>query len=174
MADSETQTATIARTMEGISMDFVAPYEKGHQLTEAEARTLNQTRAENVGNNARARWKKWCDDDSKEGGAKASDAQKRAKLIDEVSKLDGEYDLNTAATARRLTDEEKMARSIAEQMVNKALSNQGLTRGKYGDKKYKAKVEEVSGRADVVAEATKRVEAMRAASSEASEDGVEL
>ena len=40
-------------SISGQAFDVSTPYAAGHTLTEAEAKVLNQTRAENIGNNFR-------------------------------------------------------------------------------------------------------------------------
>jgi hypothetical protein len=48
---------TKTKTIEGKNFEISQPYEEGHVITAIEARVLNQTRSENIGNNVRAKLK---------------------------------------------------------------------------------------------------------------------
>jgi hypothetical protein len=48
---------TKTKTIEGKNFEISQPYEEGHVISAIEARVLNQTRSENIGNNVRAKLK---------------------------------------------------------------------------------------------------------------------
>lgn len=127
------------------------PYAEGPwTLTAAEARTLNQTRAENVGNNTR----------------KAITDAKTAGTLDayrnEFAKYEAEYTFATPGTggARQVRDPiEREARSIARELLSKKLAGETPAR-KLKDvdaEKLEAAIEQIVAREDVQKLAKNRV-----------------
>lgn len=113
------------KTISILDVEFTVsmPYNAGHTLTEAEAKVLNQTRRENLGNNFRAEVKKFVDG--------AEGALTQDELVAEFAKRDTEYvfTLANAGASRKFTPEEREARTIARQYVRQELDKQGLKIG---------------------------------------------
>jgi hypothetical protein len=108
------------KTISILDMDFDVsmPYEAGHTLTEAEAKVLNQTRRENLGNNMRAKVKAHLD-----GAEGALTAEQLQELF---AKNDAEYvfTMANASAAVKYTPEEKEARKIARDYIRQQLAAQ--------------------------------------------------
>jgi len=107
--------ATKTTTIHGITFEVAAPYAEGHVVNENEARSLNQTRAENVANGMRKKIETWLGE-----GRSEKEIQKEFKA----------YDSQYVFTAPRqrvardpLTAE---AWKIAREAVGNALKEQGL------------------------------------------------
>src|SRR5690606_27863361 len=104
------------RIIGGIAFDISQPYEEGHVLTAIEARVLNQTRSENVGNNVRQ---------------KIKDMQEEGKSEDEirafVAEVDAEYTFAAArdGSARVVDPYEREARKIARELLKAHLAETG-------------------------------------------------
>lgn len=109
---SDTKTKVIA----GESFEIRAPYAAGHVLTEAEAKTLNQVRSENIGNNVREKVKELIDA-GKLDEAKALVAEKDASY---------EFTLATVGATAKLDPVEREARAIAREIVKAKLAEKGL------------------------------------------------
>jgi len=135
------------------------PYEAGHTINEIEARVLNQTRAENIGNNIRAKLK-----EIKESGLEGK--KLTAALEAAVAELDANYVFTAAATrsAAKLDPVEKEARKIAREAVKNHLAETGrkLTVAPEGltDEEWAEKVEE---QVDAIAALPEVMEAAREA-----------
>ena len=100
------------------------PYVSGHSINEAEAKVLNQTRKENLGNNFRPKVRAYQD-----ALAEGKDPEVTLdQLIADFAKLDGEYVFTIAnvAASAKLTPEEREARNLAKEYVKAALEEQGL------------------------------------------------
>lgn len=106
---------TKAKIINGLSFDISQPYAEGHNLNAAEAKTLNQVRSENIGNNLRDLVKK-----AIEGG-------KEAELAAAVAKYDAEYIFTLAsASARKSLDPvERKARAMAKDAIKAKLAGLG-------------------------------------------------
>jgi len=105
-----------SKTINGDAFEISQPYAEGHVLTAIEARVLNQTRSENVGNNARTKL-----NELKEGGADL------AALQAFVTELDNNYEF-TAAGARaaaKLDPVEKEAQKKARELLKDHLATTG-------------------------------------------------
>lgn len=150
-----TKTVTIA----GLTIDLSTPYVAGHVLNEAEAKTLNQVRIENIRNNSAKA--------VKEAG---EDAEKLAEVKAKIQAYDAEYQFSIAGegSARVTRDPvEREAYAIAKEFVKAHLQKQNRTikmvpEGLTEDE-WKAKLEEnyekVATNPDVIAEAKKVVAA---------------
>lgn len=145
----------------GQAFEITAPYAEGHVCTAAEAKALNQTRAENIGNNLR--------DSVKEALAKAeTDANALTELAALVQKYDAEYTfaLGGGGVSKRTLDPvEREARSIANDIIKADLAKKGrkvsqVPEGLSKDE-WEAKLDDVRetlmARDDVLAAAKKRV-----------------
>lgn len=126
------------------------PYEPGHSITEAEAKTLNQVFSENVRNNTAAKIKKV----KEEGGdlaAALAEAEQYANAY--------EFSMPSAGggTRRVMDPVEREARSIARDLIKQRLEEQGRKLKDVDKEKLEAKIEEVSANEDVLKLARKRV-----------------
>lgn len=148
------------KTIEGRNFEISQPYEEGHVMSAIEARVLNQTRSENIGNNVRAKLK-----EAIEQGA--SDEA----LANIVSEVDAAYAF-TAAGARasaRLDPYEREARKIARELLKNYLAESGrkLTVAPDGstqeewDEKIEAEVDRIATTEAVLEAAKKEVDAKK-------------
>lgn len=149
-----------SRIISGIAFEIRQPYEAGHVLTEIEARVLNQTRSENVGNNVRE---------------KIKTAQEEGKSEDEirsfVADFDAEYVFNPAreGTGRVVDPYEREARKIARELLKAHLADSGrkltvapdgLTEDEWKDK-VEAEVDRIASNEEVLKAAKKNVDAKK-------------
>lgn len=150
----------MAKLINGIAYEISQPYAEGHVVTEAEARVLNQTRAENIGNNLRAKLKEMA-----EAGATPEE------LASLVAEKDGEYvfTLAGARASRQLDPYEREAIKIAREMLREHLAEsgrkltvapEGLTQEEW-DEKVETEVDRIAALDDVVKAATQRVDARK-------------
>lgn len=148
-------------TIQGIVVEMSTPYEEGHKITEAEAKALNQMRAENIGNNLR----KTVKDMIETSGGEVTD-----KLAKEVQKMvterDSEYEFTLATVAgggTKLDPLTKEARAVAKAYITGQLKEAGKTIKAYdeenGEGAFKAKVIELSEYDAVVNQAKKNLAA---------------
>lgn len=104
-----------------LDMEFevTMPYVEGHTCNAAEAKVLNQTRRENLGNNFRGEVKKFQD--------QAEGAKTEEELREAFAKADAEYvfTLASAGASAKLTPVEREARSIARQYLKQELDKVG-------------------------------------------------
>lgn len=154
MADTKT------KTIEGKNFEISQPYEEGHVISAIEARVLNQTRSENIGNNVRAKLK-----EAVEAGR--SDAELAAM----VAEVDASYVFTAAGTraAARLDPYEREARKLARELVKAKLAESGrkLTVAPEGstqeewDEKIETEVDRVAALDTVIEAARREVDAKR-------------
>jgi len=148
------------KTIEGRNFEISQPYEEGHVLTAIEARVLNQTRSENIGNNVRAKLK-----EAIEQGA--SDDQLAAL----VAEVDAAYAFTAAGTraAAKLDPYEREARKIARELLKNHLAQdgrkltvapEGLTQEEW-DEKIEAEVDRIATMDSVLEAAKKEVDAKK-------------
>lgn len=107
---------TKTKTIEGRNFEISQPYEEGHVITAIEARVLNQTRSENIGNNVRAKLKEAIESNA------ADDA-----LAALVAEVDASYAFTAAGTraAARLDPYEREARKMARELLKAHLAESG-------------------------------------------------
>jgi hypothetical protein len=107
---------TKTKTIEGKNFEISQPYEEGHVISAIEARVLNQTRSENIGNNVRAKLK-----EAIETG-QSDDA-----LAALVAEVDAAYQFTAAGTraAARLDPIEREARKMARELLKAHLAESG-------------------------------------------------
>lgn len=152
--------ATKTKLINGLSFEVAQPYEAGQTINEAEAKTLNQVRSENIGNNLRNQIKT---------------AQEEGKSEADIAKIVAEYDasyvftLASVSASAKYTPEERAARSMAREVVKAKLAEtgkklnvvpEGLTKEEW-DAKIEAAVEKVAG-SEVVIKAAKKAVAEKA------------
>lgn len=158
---------TRPKVINGISFNILQPYEAGHTLTAIEANVLNQTRAENVGNNVRQRIK-----DMLEGGTEAypspvGEDEIRAYVTD----FDAAYEFRTASegSGRSRDPYETEARKIARELLRGHLASsgrkltvapEGLTEDEWKDK-VEAEIDRIASTPNVLAAAKKNVDAKK-------------
>ncbi len=148
------------KTINGVNFEISQPYTEGHVINEAEARVLNQTRSENIGNNVRAKLKELIE--------AAATPEALAQL---VAEKDAEYvfTLANVGEGRRLDPYEKEAEKIARDLLKAKLGETGrkLTVAPEGvtEEDWKAKidaeVERISTNEQVLKTARKRVDDRR-------------
>jgi hypothetical protein len=152
-------------TIGGENFEVTAPYLAGHAISEAEAKVLNQTRAENIGNNFRSAVK---DALAKNEGMDAVRAQ--------LATYDAAYNFSMGGTTRQPIDPiESEAFKIAREVVKAKLQAKGLKVKDYcsteaGQAKYDAAVEKVASQDDTIKLAKQRVASRKKALDIASDD----
>lgn len=155
------------KVINGLSFSISQPYEAGHVLTDIEARVLNQTRSENVGNNVRQRIK-----DMLEGTDTVPQASE-AEIQAYVTQFDADYEFKTASEGGRTSRDpyETEARKIAKELVKVSLAAKGrkltdVPEGQTEDEwkdTLASKIDEIANSEKVLAAAKKAVDAKRKA-----------
>jgi hypothetical protein len=145
-------------TINKIPLVLTTPYAAGHVVTEAEAKSLNQSWAENIGNNMRAKLKEPLDAAGGDVEAVKADAQKA------VSEYEAGYEFTMASVGggrRALDPLERECRSIANDFIMGKLKEAGMTKKAYidanGEEVFKAKVAEIAENEAVVKQAKKNL-----------------
>lgn len=150
----------MSKTINGLVFEISQPYAEGHVVTEAEARVLNQTRAENIGNNLRAKIKELQD-----AGAPFE------AIAEVVAARDAEYVFTLAAAraSRQMDPYEKEANKIARELLKAHLAEsgrkltvapEGLTEEEWSEK-IENEVDRIAATEQVVKAAKQRVDARR-------------
>lgn len=151
---------TKTKTIEGKNFEISQPYVEGHTITAIEARVLNQTRSENIGNNVRAKLK--------EAIAAGQSDDQLAALVAEV---DSAYEF-TAAGARaaaKLDPYEREARKIARNLLKTHLAEsgrkltvapEGMTQEEW-DEKIEVETDRLASNEDIIKAARKAVDARK-------------
>jgi hypothetical protein len=143
----------------GETFQISAPYAAGHTLTEAEAKTLNQVRSENIGNNVREKVKELVE------AGKLDEA--RALVAEKDSTY--EFTMATVGASQKLDPVEREARSIAKEIVKAKLAEKGLkinvapdgeTKESWAEK-IEANIEKFAAAEQVIKEAKKAVDAKK-------------
>lgn len=148
----------MAKTINGLEFDISAPYTEGHTISAIEARVLNQTRAENIGNNARAKIK-----EMQEGNLSEDE------IREYVSEVDQNYVFTAAgvSASRKLDPVEREAVKIAREQLKNYLAitgrkltvaPEGLTDEEW-EEKVQGEIDRISAIDEVVKAAKKAVEA---------------
>lgn len=139
------------KTIHDHTFELSAPYTSGHIISEVEAKVLNQTRAENIGNNMRASLK-----DAVEQGAPES------KLQEMVAEYDAKYNFSMGGERVVLDPLERECRLVARQAVKEWLASPEGGGRKLKDvdpDQLENTIDQVSTQDDVIAEAKKRLKA---------------
>lgn len=146
------------KTINGLQFELSAPYAEGHAISAIEARVLNQTRAENIGNNTRAKIKEMQD-------ANASEQE----IQDFVAQVDASYEFTAAgvSASRKLDPVEREAVKIAREALKAHLSQTGrkITVAPEGlsddewEEKVQSEIDRISALDEVVKQAKKAVDA---------------
>jgi hypothetical protein len=139
-------------SIDGIAFEVSTPYAEGHVLTVAEAKVLNQTRCENIGNNFRKAVK-----DAKEKGGDMS------AVASALREYDASYIFTVGGTSRTPIDPiEAEAIRIAKEVVKAKLAEKGLKVKDYvaneaNAAKYDAAVDKIASQDDTLKLAKQRV-----------------
>lgn len=151
---------TKPKVINGLSFEITQPYIEGHVLSALEARVLNQTRSENIGNNARAKIKEMQD-----AGNAVGD------IVAYVQGVDAEYIFRTASEGggRSVDPYEREARSIAKGLLREHLASTGrklaeVPAGSTADEwkeKVDAEIDRIASTDQVLAAAKKTVDAKK-------------
>lgn len=151
----------------GLEFPVSWPFSAGHICTEAEAKTLNQTRKENLGNNFRKRVV-----DALEADTKAGNTDESSKLAAEFADLDAKYVFTLAGVgAVRMDPIEREARNLAKDAVKQNLAAKGrklsdiptgMTKEEWEDK-LETTISEISQRPEVIKIAKAQVAAKKKA-----------
>lgn len=151
---------TKTKTINGLAFEISQPYEAGQTINEAEAKALNQTRSENIGNNLRAKVKEMADAGSE-----------HAAIAQIVAEADAAYVFTLAAvsTSAKLDPYEREAQKLAKELIKSSLAAKGrkLTDVPEGvtEDEWKAKVqsevERIAATDNVVKAARKAVDAKK-------------
>jgi len=147
-------------TIQGVEVSVSSPYAAGHVVTDAEARALNQVRAENIGNNLRKQVK----DMLAEEGADPATVKDLFQPI--VTEYDASYEFTLASvgggSTAKLSPVEKEARRIARELIGDKLKEMGVTQKAYaeenGEDALKIKIAEVAEMEAVLAKAAENLE----------------
>jgi len=139
-------------TISGQTFEVNQPYAAGHQITDAEARALNQTRAENIGNNFRKQIKEANGDEGK-----------LQELASELVAYDEKYTFAMGGGGREPVDPvDKEALVIARKAVRGAVESKGYKFKDWlssNEEKFATLIEEVSQRDNVISQAKAIVKA---------------
>ena len=147
------------KVIAGVAFELSQPYAAGHTLTEAEAKTLNQVRSENIGNNLREKIKELTEA-GKTGEAKALVAERDATY---------EFTLAQVGTSQKLDPVEREARAIAKEIIKQKLAESGRkitvvpdgeTKESWAEK-IEANIEKIASNENVLKEAKKAVDAKK-------------
>lgn len=146
--------ATKELSIHGEKFTVNAPYAEGHTINAAEAKTLNQTRGENIANNFRSQVR-----DALDGKGEGLDAVRQA-----FASYDQEYTFAMGGGTRVSMDPvEREAISIAKASLKELIREQkGMSVKDYlaiegNQDKYDANVEKISTKDEVLKVARKRV-----------------
>lgn len=145
---------TISLTIKGMTFEIAAPYAAGHVINEAEAKALNQTRKENIGNSVRKTVEEI------QGNAELSDEQKLEKATAFVAEYDSEYifTLRTSSGGRRVADPlGREVLAIAKQYIKEQLAARGKTVKEMGEDWIAEKLEMLVQNEKIIALAKKRI-----------------
>ncbi|MBM61934.1 MAG: hypothetical protein CL484_03160 [Acidobacteria bacterium] len=135
MADenqTEATPSTKAITIQGVEFEVSQPYAEGHTCTEAEAKALNQTRAENIRNNMAKTVKEANAEAGKddEGNQKPLAKAKLNELAKSVAEYDAEYEFTLASVGGGRASRDPIeieANRIARASITASLKADGRT-----------------------------------------------
>lgn len=143
-------------TIQGVTVELSEPYAAGHAITEAEAKALNQVRAENIRNNRAKAVKELLD--AKGGDVNAVQAEVQAM----IAAYEAEYEFTMAAaggSTTRVDPLTKECRAIARNYITGKIRESGMTlkdyKEKNGEDAIENKVMELADHPKIV-EAAKR------------------
>lgn len=143
--------------VQGVYVTVSQPYAEGHTISEAEARALNQVRAENIGNNVRAAIK----DLVEAAGGDTEKVAAEAQAL--VSEKDASYVFTLASVGgggtSRLDPLTKECRAIAKTFIIGKIKEAGMSQKDYveknGENAIKDKIIELADHPEIVKAAKK-------------------
>lgn len=144
-------------TVQGEQFEVSQPYAAGHTCTEAEAKALNQVRAENIANNMRSKVKAALDGGE---GAPSLDS-----VRSDFAKYDSEYEFTLASVGGGRTPVdpvEREARKIARELLKDHLAKTGqgkiteLEKNEEAKEKIAAKIAEIASSNEQVLDLAKK------------------
>lgn len=148
-------------TVQGIVVSVATPYAAGHVITEAEAKALNQVRAENIGNNVR---KAIMDLIESAGGKEALTDEHKAEAQRIVSEKDATYEFTLASVGggREPVDPlTKECRAVAKSFLSAKLKEKNMTQKQYaeqnGEDAFMSRVIELADHPEIVKVAKKNL-----------------
>lgn len=148
-------------TVQGIVVSVSAPYAAGHPITDAEAKALNQVRAENIANNVRKAIQEIID---AAGGKEALTDEHKAAAQAVVTDKDNGYEFTLASVGggREPIDPlVKESRAVAKSFLTAKLKEKGLTQKQYaeanGEDAFMSKVIELADHPEIVKVAKKNL-----------------
>ena len=154
-------------TIAGLRLNVPSPYSEGHVLTEAEAKVLNQTLAENLRNNFAKTAKKFIEDAVEIDNVDLDAAQEALNTY-----IEG-YEFGVRQVAGRATQSpvERMMLTVARERVKEAIKRAGHSLKQVSKEKIDALVEQLISRDSdsIREEAEVRIEAKKAAADSTSE-----
>lgn len=115
------------KLIDGESFSISQPYIAGHVISEVEAKTLNQTRSENIGNNLRSAVK---DAKEKRDNAEKPDSTDFDNLVAMVAQYDKDYTFSMGGggvSTRKLDPIEREAKALATEYIKVDLAKKGRT-----------------------------------------------
>ena len=148
-------------TVQGIVVSVAAPYAAGHVVTEAEAKALNQVRAENIGNNVRKAINELIES---VGGKENITDEIKAKAQALVAEKDASYEFTLASVGggrEPLDPLTKECRAVAKAYITAKIKEAGMTLKAYAEKNgedaFMSKVIEISDHPEIVKAAKKNL-----------------
>lgn len=151
---------TKTKLISGLTFDLTVPYSEGHVVNAAEAKALNQTRLENIGNNVRKKLQEFVDE-----------GKSPADIAAYVSEVDANYvfTLSSGGSRSSLDPYEREAIRIAKELVKAHLAKtgrkltvapEGVTEDEW-ESKIQDQIDTISTSEQVVKAAKKAVDAKR-------------
>ena len=146
--------STREMTIGGVLVTVAQPYAEGHTVNAAEAKVLNQTRAENISNALRGKVKELAAED----GTFDDAAVEKAREL--VAAYDAEYEftLSNAGGGRRAVDPlEKECIAVARAAISAELKRQGIKVKDVPKEKLEENIERYKEHPEIVKLAKKRL-----------------
>ena len=144
-------------TIQGVPFKVTEPYAAGHAISEAAAKALNQTRAENIGNNC-AKLVKEAQKNAGEGNALSEDVL--TSLAQHVTEYDKGYEFTLASVGGGRASRDPIeieATKIARAAITAQLRKNGKKVSEVDADALKAKIAEVAAMPNVMKAAKKAV-----------------
>lgn len=159
--------ATQEVTIQGIVFAAPAPYEAGHEITDNEAKTLNQVMAENLRNNFASKVKEAKEKAGDAGISEDTIAALRAAFDEYAAK----YEFSGKRQARAVLDPvTREAQKIAKQTITNALAAKGQKTKDLADGVLDDLVSKlIEKKPEIMEEAKRRIAAAQSIASEALE-----
>jgi hypothetical protein len=141
-------------SIKGVVVEVGQPYAEGHVVTAAEAKALNQTRAENISNAMRAKITALASEDG------SYSAEALAEIRSMVAEYDAQYEFSLTSTGggRRATDPlEKECIAVARAAISAELKRQGIKVKDVAKEKLDENIEKYKDHPEIVKLAKKRL-----------------